>query len=145
MGNTFSNLAVHLVFSTKSRLPLVTMPVREDLYPYIGGIIKGFGGHTVVIEGIPSGLKLGSEENILNDIIDEYKTNKNNNLDIRDNVAKSFSCKTAIKAGDRLTLEEMNSLIDQLFATQSPYFCPHGRPVVINIPLDELDKRFGRV
>ena len=68
-------------------------------------------------------------------------------LDDRDNI---YLCSNLVvdvfnKAGDKLTLEEMNSLIDQLFATQSPYFCPHGRPVIINISVEELDKRFGRI
>jgi len=63
---------------------------------------------------------------------------------VRDNIAKSYSCKAAIKAGDPLTEQEMRNLIDQLFATQMPYVCPHGRPVVLKIPLDELDRRFGR-
>jgi len=111
---------------------------------HLGFIIKGFGGNTVVIEGIPSDLRLGNKETVLTEIIDEYKKNLNNSIDLRDNLAKSFSCKAAIKAGDKLTLAEMNSLIDQLFATQSPYFCPHGRPVIINISIDELDKRFHR-
>jgi DNA mismatch repair protein MutL len=78
-------------------------------------------------------------------IIDEYKRGKRENLEIRDNVARSFACHTAIRSGDRLSLETMNALIDQLFATKSPYFCPHGRPVIINVPLEELDKRFGRI
>jgi len=47
-------------------------------------------------------------------------------------------------AGDRLTVEEMINLIDELFATDFPYFCPHGRPTIINIPLSEIDKRFLR-
>jgi len=38
----------------------------------------------------------------------------------------------------------MNALIDQLFATENPYFCPHGRPVMITITVDELDRRFDR-
>ena len=111
----------------------------------IGFIIKGFGSNTIVIEGVPADLKISSNEKLLTEIFEYYRNNMNNNLDIRDNVAKSFSCKSAIKAGEKLTLEEMNALIDQLFATQSPYFCPHGRPVIINIPLEELDKRFGRI
>lgn len=110
----------------------------------VGFVIKGFGGNTVVIEGVPSGMKIAKPETILNEIIDEFKENKSTSLDIRDNVAKSYSCKMAIKKGESLSLQEMNSLIDQLFATQSPYFCPHGRPIVINLSIEELDKRFGR-
>ena len=119
-----------------------------DILPFlekVGFIIKGFGGNTVVIEGVPSGMKINNPETILNEIIDEFKENRSNSLDIRDNVAKSYSCKMAIKKGESLTLEEMNNLIDQLFATQSPYFCPHGRPVIINLSIEELDKRFGRI
>ena len=59
-------------------------------------------------------------------------------------VAASFACKGAIKAGDKLSLEEMNSLFDQLFATKEPYSCPHGRPTLIRIPREELNKRFER-
>jgi DNA mismatch repair protein MutL len=119
-----------------------------DILPFlekIGFVVKGFGGNTVVIEGVPSGMKIKNPETILNEIIDEFKENRSNSLDIRDNVAKSYSCKMAIKKGESLTLEEMNNLIDQLFATQSPYFCPHGRPVIINLSIEELDKRFGRI
>jgi len=119
-----------------------------DILPFlekIGFIIKGFGGNTVVLEGVPAGIKISNYETILSEIIDEYNKNKNNSLDIRDNVAKSYACKTAVKKGDPLTRDEMNLLIDELFATQSPYFCPHGRPVIVTLSLEELDKRFGRI
>jgi DNA mismatch repair protein MutL len=59
-------------------------------------------------------------------------------------MAKAYACKSAIKAGDPLTEKEMRSLIDQLFATSMPYVCPHGRPVVLRISTEELDRRFGR-
>ena len=65
-------------------------------------------------------------------------------MERRDHIVKTFACKAAIKAGDKLKPEEMNSLIDHLFATQMPYVCPHGRPIVIKIALEELDRRFGR-
>ena len=119
-----------------------------DILPFlekIGFVIKGFGGNTVVLEGVPSGLKISNPDTILNEIIDEYQKNKNDSLDVRDNIAKSYSCKMAIKKGESLTREEMNQLIDQLFATQSPNFCPHGRPVIVTLSMDELDKRFLRI
>jgi len=59
-------------------------------------------------------------------------------------VAKSFACHAAVKSGDRLSQEEMSSLAHQLFATEEPYSCPHGRPTVVKISLDELNKKFGR-
>jgi len=59
-------------------------------------------------------------------------------------IAASFACKAAVKAGDSLNEGEMAALFDQLFATKSPYSCPHGRPTVVRIPREELDKKFGR-
>ena len=109
----------------------------------LGFIVKDFGKRTVIIEAIPATLKKADEEKVLREIIDEYRNSEE--LDIRDKVAKSYACKSAIKAGDRLTQTEMIALIDGLFATQNPYFCPHGRPIVVTIPLEELDKRFMRL
>ncbi len=99
----------------------------------------------MVIEGIPADVRAGSESQILQDVLDEYRNNEHaQQIDARDNLAKSFACKAAIKAGDRLTTTEMLILIDQLFATRMPYVCPHGRPIVVKISVDELDRRFGR-
>ena len=52
--------------------------------------------------------------------------------------------KRQIKAGDSLTREEMQELVNRLFATKNPYYCPHGRPIIIQMSLDELDGRFER-
>jgi DNA mismatch repair protein MutL len=65
--------------------------------------------------------------------------------DMREKLCKTFACKAAVKAGDYLTVEEMESLLDQLFKAEVPYVCPHGRPVLVKIPLLELDKKFGRI
>ncbi len=108
----------------------------------IGLLVKDFGGRTVVIEAVPTNIR-GNEETILREIIDDYKNNSDR--DIREKVAASFACKSAIKAGDPLTQEDMLALIDGLFATKNPYFCPHGRPIIVTIPLEELDKRFLRL
>jgi DNA mismatch repair protein MutL len=59
-------------------------------------------------------------------------------------VAKSFACHGSVKAGERLSKEEMKHLVQQLFLTEEPYSCPHGRPTVVKFPLAELNKKFGR-
>ncbi len=111
----------------------------------LGFEIKFFSRNTIVIEGVPDDVKKGSEEKILLDLIEEFAENqREKKLDDKENLAKTYSCKTAIKAGDYLSEKEMRLLIDQLFATSMPYVCPHGRPIVVKIPLEEFDRRFGR-
>jgi DNA mismatch repair protein MutL len=111
----------------------------------LGFDMKLFGKNTVVIEGIPADVRIGKEKKILQDVLDEFKNNEHAGMtDARDNLAKSFACKAAIKAGDSLNIAEMVVLIEHLFLTKMPFVCPHGRPVIIKIPLEELDKRFGR-
>ncbi len=120
----------------------------KELLPYLeklGFDMKLFGKNTVVMEGVPADVRPGREHAILQEVIDRYKENENSRkLEIKENIAASFACKAAIKAGDKLTHEEMRNLIDQLFAAKMPYVCPHGRPAIIKISIEELDKRFGR-
>jgi DNA mismatch repair protein MutL len=118
--------------------------IREDLNR-LGFNLRMFGKQTVMIEGVPQDVKPGTEVTILQDMIAEYNDNASRlKLDKRDNLAKSYSCRNAIMAGQKLTLEEMRTLIDNLFATREPYSCPHGRPVIIKLSLDQLDRMFGR-
>ena len=53
MSDTYSNLSVHLVFSTKDRMPLLTRDVRDHVFPYIGGIVKRQGGTIIAVGGMP--------------------------------------------------------------------------------------------
>jgi DNA mismatch repair protein MutL len=137
-----------LLFPQTIQLSASDYTLAKDLIPHLeklGFDLKLFGKNTVVIEGIPADVRVGSEAQILQDVLDEYRNNEHTQtMDARDNLAKSFACKAAIKAGDRLNTTEMLVLIDQLFATQMPYVCPHGRPIVVKISVDELDRRFGR-
>jgi DNA mismatch repair protein MutL len=120
----------------------------KELEPYLvslGFDLRLFGKNTIIISGIPSDVRLGNERKILQEVIDEFKNNENADVkDVRDNLAKSFACRAAIKAGDKLSVPEMVGLIEHLFLTKMPYVCPHGRPIIVKIPLEELDKRFGR-
>lgn len=150
LANFENNLpsSQQLLFPQTVELTPGDFSLAQDLLPHLetlGFVLKPFGKNTMVIEGIPADVRVGSERKILQELLDEFRNNEHHaTMDARDNLAKSFACKAAVKAGDRLTSQEMVSLIDQLFLTTMPYVCPHGRPVVIKISIDELDKRFGR-
>ncbi|MEO8167247.1 MAG: hypothetical protein ABI623_03310, partial [bacterium] len=138
----------HLLFPQTIELNPGDYTLVNELLPYferLGFAIKPFGKNTVVVDGIPTDLRAEDELKIIEGLLSLYKEyQQHGKMDPRDNLAKSFSCKAAIKAGDNLTQTEMRSLLSQLFATTMPYVCPHGRPVVLKISLDELDHRFGR-
>jgi len=137
-----------LLFPVTLELSAADFSLLGELLPefdVLGFDIKPFGKNTVVIEGVPPDAHPGSEGTIVEEMLGLYKEYRQNDpTHVRDNIAKSYSCKSAVKAGDSLTKEEMRSLIDQLFATSMPYVCPHGRPIVLRISIEELDRRFGR-
>jgi DNA mismatch repair protein MutL len=61
-----------------------------------------------------------------------------------DRIVASFACRSAVKAGQRLNVEEMKMLADQLFAVENPYSCPHGRPTVHKFSLEDVERWFAR-
>ena len=119
-----------------------------DILPYltkVGFDIRKFGETSIIIEGSPPELNLGKEEEVINDVLDNFIQNKNLNSRFIDYVAATYACKAAIKAGDSLEENECIALIDELFATNHPYYCPHGRPIIVNLSIEDLDKRFERL
>ena len=141
-------LSQNLLFPINVELDPASIELLKELNTYLlrlGFQLKFKSSTKVIIEGVPEDIKSGYEAKILKEIIEEFQINyRQKKLEQRDNIAKSYSCKTAIKTGDKLSESEMRLLIDQLFATTMPYVCPHGRPVLIKITLNEFDKRFGR-
>ena len=119
------------------------LEILQDLNK-LGFQIREFGPRTLLIEAVPIDMRGGSEGDVLREVVDNYRTNREFDYSPGKRLAASYSCKAAIKAGDPLTEEEMRTLVDRLFATKHPYYCPHGRPVIIQLTTDELDKRFER-
>ena len=118
-----------------------------EIIPYLNKIgfdIREFGQSSIIIEGSPPGLSIGKEREVINDILDNFIEHNKINSSFIDYMAATYSCKAAIKAGDYLEEEECINLINQLFATNHPYYCPHGRPIIINLTISDLDKRFER-
>ena len=82
-----------------------------------------------------------SYENIIKEILDNISKNKDK--DIRENIIVSMSCKGAIKANHKLTIEEMYSMVAKLHEV-GEYTCPHGRPIIVKMSLLDLEKLFKR-
>ncbi len=110
----------------------------------LGFVAEAFGGQSIIVQGIPSSVKNWSEGQLLLDILDDLSdTDQSSNADSNDLLA-SFACHGAIRAGQLLTVPEMQNLVDKLFATDIPLSCPHGRPTLIQFTIEDLEKRFGR-
>lgn len=119
--------------------------LQEDLQ-ILGFKFEKIEAETIRFFAIPKDVPSGSEASIMIEIIDDYS----NNLQVRhsskrDNLAASFSCKSAIKTGAKLSYEQMKKLVTDLMNCKMPYICPHGRPVVLELTLNDLDKQFGRI
>ncbi len=116
----------------------------RPLLDKLGFTIREMSGRTVLVEAVPGAFPKWPHDRILHDILTELPSGRTDVRDLVESIAKTVACKAAIKAGDRLTEEEMRALIDQLFAAELPYSCPHGRPTFMRMTSEELDKRFGR-
>lgn len=146
--NSNANLSQQLLIPIYTDLSHVDFELAKSLSDELRALgfnIEFLSKRKIKIIGIPSDVRVGNEENIIQELIDEFKMNDVKlNLDKRDNIAKSYACKHAIRTGDKLSNDEMLNLIDKLFSVEMPYVCPHGRPTIIKIPIEELDKKFAR-
>ncbi len=108
----------------------------------VGFSIERFGKNTFVINGIPSEGLEGSAAAFVQGFLHTYAENLELQLGIKENIARSLSKHGAIKRGRALSVEERQSLIDQLFGVQMPYVSPSGKKCFITLGKEELDNRF---
>jgi len=120
----------------------------KELLPDIRALgfdIREFGKNTVVVDGIPADLNNTSELEILEQLLEGFKNNQSGlKLDKRDGLARSLARNAATKTGVKMSLEEMNILIDQLFACQMPNVALNGKQVITTFTLNELLERFEK-
>ena len=121
--------------------------VLNPMIPHLNKIgfgIREFGERSVMVDGIPAGMSPFENGRILSEFIEEMRVYGKITSGYLDKLAAALACRSAIKAGKPLNQTEMQYLIDRLFATKSPFICPHGRPTIVKLSLKELDRRFGR-
>ncbi|QDS33731.1 DNA mismatch repair endonuclease MutL [Brevibacillus brevis] len=122
---------------------------RLSLLQSFGLEIEAFGGRTFIVRAHPHWFPEGAELEVIEELIQfVLETGENNQANVvlmREKAAIMMSCKASIKANRFLTHAEMESLLNQLRKTSSPYTCPHGRPIVIHFTGYDLEKMFKRV
>ncbi len=121
--------------------------IIEPMIPFLNQIgfgVREFGEKSLIVDAVPSWHMLFEEGKIFNEYIDEMRIHGKITSGYIDKLAAAVACRSAIKAGKPLTQVEMQYLVDSLFATSSPFVCPHGRPTIVKLTLEELDRRFGR-
>lgn len=114
---------------------------EEENFSKAGFEIDRFSEDEILIRAIPMIDLRDSVENIFRNILKNIKENKN--IDIRESILISMSCKGAIKANERLNHEEMEKIVRELHEV-GEYTCPHGRPIIVKITPDDLEKLFKR-
>ncbi len=126
------------------------MPLLETM----GFGVRDFGSNTVVVDAIPVDLKAWEDglhlREIVGDLTDRERRSsvpvgrQNAVSPLEHRLAAAYARHTAVRTGERLSPREMRAMIDRLFATREPFVCPHGRPTVVKMPLDEIDRQFSR-
>lgn len=111
----------------------------------LGFDIREFGKDTFIINGIPGILASSSPVDLVEKLLEEFKTSPVDARErVREQVAISLAKASATDYGVELQPEEMDHLVDQLFACSSPNFSPDGKPVLTIIPMEDIEKHFGR-
>ncbi|WP_326514083.1 DNA mismatch repair endonuclease MutL [Clostridium intestinale] len=111
-----------------------------------GFTCEPFGVNTIAIKEVPYFLGKLDPKGLFLSILDNLKAlGSGTTLEVKYNKIATLSCKSAVKANNELTLEEMKELINLMRFMKDPYHCPHGRPTIIKISNYELEKRFRRV
>src|SRR5690606_3902862 len=139
-----------LLFPITLRLSPAEQAIADEVQPFLaraGFEIEAFGGRTIIVHAVPQPHPHFDPERCLREMLAELATGSELTRAARnqhERIAMTFACKAAIKAGQPLSEAEMYELFERLFATELPSHDVHGRPTIIRLSLQELERRFGR-
>jgi len=112
-----------------------------------GFSVERFGGRAVLIRSVPAIARDQDCEVLIRELLEGVEAEERT-LDLgrlRDRIAVSMACRSAIKVHTPLSMEKMQWLLDELAQTHIPTNCPHGRPILLRFSLYEIERNFGRI
>jgi DNA mismatch repair protein MutL len=119
---------------------------NQELLAKLGVEVAAFGGDTVLVTSYPAMLANFRPAEVLHDLVARLlaEGKQPDRRDMVDELLHMIACKAAIKAGDRLTAEEVTALVEMRHLAQDSHHCPHGRPTALVFTREELDRQFLR-
>lgn len=148
--NAFSDknqLTQKALFPETIKLSPAKSEVIQQLLPkinYLGFMIEEFGKNTYVVQGIPAAMPISlNVENVINSFLETYVSNLEFKLDIEENVARSLAKTTATKRNKTLHTEEIQEIINELFACEMPYVNPSGKKTFVMLKLSDIQNLFS--
>jgi DNA mismatch repair protein MutL len=115
---------------------------REPL-ERLGFAFEGFGGPAIVVRAVPALLKASEPRRLIEAAVDEF-AGAGTGAPTLDSALAFVACRAAVKANTPLAREELERLVVELSATETPYFCPHGRPIVSRVSLHDIRRELKR-
>jgi len=108
--------------------------------------VEWFGERTLVVRGLPElGAACEEVSQLLQDLLDGAREADSGSQRVREKIAISLSCRAAIKINTPLTTDKMRWLVDELFRCDNPYTCPHGRPIILRMEIEDILRGFKRI
>lgn len=116
-----------------------------DMFKNVGFDVEDFGNGTLIVRSAPSYLRNDDIEDTIIEICGYIAENRKNVMsEHMEWIYHNISCRSAIKAGDSSTAKELIDIAKTVFSDDSIRYCPHGRPVCIELSKYEIEKQFGR-
>lgn len=110
----------------------------------LGFTIEPFGEHTFVIKTIPMLFGRIQPKEIIYEVLALLREGKNKIIDTKEEIVTRMACRAAVMAGENLTVLEIEHILHDLAKAELPYTCPHGRPTMFKVPVEELERKFKR-
>lgn len=131
-------------------VPPSAVAYMERLLPEferLGLKIEHFGGQTYLVQTVPADLPHMNVAGVIADLLDDFEAlGKVEQVEVlRDRIITRMACRAAVKAGAQLHIDEMRALIRDIANARLGFTCPHGRPTMVLMTRDQLDKQFKRV
>ena len=131
---------------TVSMMEAEALERYKDAFAGLGFTIESFGGNEYCVREVPANLYGIGERDLFMELLDAV-SQENGTMDTEVIASKiaTMACKMSIKGNQRVSLMEVEHLLDELMKLENPYQCPHGRPTIIKMSKYEIDKKFKRI